>query len=241
MYKVLISEDESFIRNGLKALISWEKAGFVVADLVENGYQALEKMETQHFDVVITDVRMPRMDGLELIKTMKERNISSEIIIISGYRNFDYARTAIGYGVRNYLLKPINIDDLLQTLASIRRELDQKNGLAETDDTELTARIKSYVALHYQEDISLRMIGEDLHYNAVYLGRLFLKETGTTFRDYLNTVRAAQAAELLAESGRKAADVAVQVGYKDFNYFCKIFKALYGTSPSEYQKQVVQN
>jgi two-component system response regulator YesN len=238
MYRVLITEDESLIRNGLKVLISWEKYGFVVAALAENGYKALEMMETQHFSVVITDVRMPRVDGLELIRTMREKNISSEVIIISGYRNFEYARTAIEFGVHNYLLKPISKEALIDTLISIRRNLDQKNGLTEKKDIEILMQIKSLVALHYQEDISMLMIGEELHYNAAYLGRLFMKETDMTFRDYLNTVRTAQAAELLAEKGRMVSDIAMQVGYKDINYFCKVFKIIYGMSPSEYRKEL---
>jgi len=237
MYSVLITEDESLIRNGLKVLIPWEKYGFVVAALAENGDKALEMMKTQHFNVVITDVRMPRMDGLELIRTMHERKISSEVIIISGYRNFEYARTAIEFGVRNYLLKPISTAALINTLASIRNLLDQKNGLADKVDIEILTQIKSFVALHYQENVSMRMIGDKLHYNATYLGRLFMKETNMTFRDYLNTVRTAQAAELLSEGGRMISDIAMQVGYKDFNYFCKVFKSIYGMPPSEYRKE----
>lgn len=238
MYSVMVIEDEAYIRNGLKALIPWEKHGFVIAALVENGFHALEMMTDTHYDVVLTDIRMPRMDGLELVCSMRQRNISSEVIVISGYRNFEYARTAIEYGVRNYLLKPINTGELLKTLSKIRRELDEKYGMtAAHGDSELLQQIKSYVQLHYADEVSMRAVGEYLHYNPTYLGRLFQKETGTSFRDYLHSVRIKQAASLLEEGGRKISDVALTVGYKDFNYFCRMFKKIYQVPPSEYLKK----
>ncbi len=235
MYSVLIVEDESMIRNGLKVLIVWEKYGFVIAGAAESGCRALELMAKQHFDVVITDVRMPRIDGLELIRIMRERKIDSEIIILSGYRNFEYARTGIKYGVRNYLLKPIDTEELIKTLSTIRVGLDQKSGRVENDDNELVTRVKSYVALHYSEEISLHTVSEALHYNQVYLGRVFLKKSGSSFHDYLNQVRIRQAAGLLTEGRHMVSDVAMQVGYKDVNYFCRIFKSIYGKPPSKYK------
>lgn len=235
MYSVLIAEDEAIIRSGLKALIPWEKYGFVISGAAENGNRALELMAERYFDVVVTDVRMPRIDGLELIKTMRKRDIGSEIIILSGYRNFEYARTAIQYGVRSYLLKPIDTEELIKTLRVMRAELDRKTGCAERDDGELVTRVKSYIALYYGEEISMRTISEALHYNEVYLGRLFLKRTGLSFRDYLNQVRIRQAAGLLAEGGHRVSDVAIQVGYKDLNYFCRMFKSVFGEPPSKYK------
>lgn len=237
MYSVLIVEDETMIRNGLKILIPWEKYGFVIAGAAEGGSRALELMSARYFDVVVTDVRMPRIDGLELIRTMRERNIGSEVIILSGYRNFEYARTAIEYGVRNYLLKPIDTEELVKAINAIRTVLDRKSGCAEDDDGELVMRVKSYIALNYGEEISVRTVGEALHYNEVYLGRVFLKKAGLSFHDYLNQVRTRQAAELLAEGGRMVSDVAMQVGYKDLNYFCRVFKGIYGVPPSKYKKR----
>ena len=238
MYSVIIVEDETLIRNGLKALIPWEKYGFIVAATVENGDQALKSMENQHFDVVITDVRMPRIDGLDLIRIMREKHIYSKVIILSGYRNFEYARTAIQYNVNNYLLKPICTEELIKSLLIISSSLDQESGQQNLKDGELVRQIKSIVALHYREKISMQEISKELHYNESYLGRLFLKQTGKTFREYLNLVRTKAAAELFAEGGRMVSDVALQVGYCDLNYFCKIFKKIYKISPSRYKNSL---
>lgn len=234
MYKVLIAEDEKAIRNGLNILINWEELGFTVSALVENGYQALELMENQQFDVVVTDVRMPKVDGIELIRTMRERKYQTEAIIISGYRSFDYAHSAIEYGVKSYLLKPIDGEKLSLTLLDIKKKFDE-SGRASWDDEDVVAQVKRYVSAHYSMEISMKVISEELHYNPAYLGRVFTKEAGTAFRDYLNEIRTAQAAELLA-CGWKASDIAYQVGYRDFDYFYRVFKSIYGISPSEYKR-----
>lgn len=235
MYKVLIVEDEKAIRNGLNILTDWEKLGFTVAALVENGSQALDLMEKQRFDVVITDVRMPNIDGIKLISIIRERKYPSEVIIISGYRNFDYACSAIEYGVKNYLLKPIDPEKLTGALLGIKKEFEA-SGHTSDEDIDVLAQIKHYVNTKYAEDISLKIIGEELHYNPAYLGRVFTKGTGMNFRDYLNVIRTAQAAELISAGGWKVSDIAVQVGYRDFDYFCRVYKSIYGTSPSEYKK-----
>lgn len=242
-YRVLIVEDETVIRNGLAALIPWEKYGFSIAALAENGYRALEMMENRRFDLVITDVRMPRTDGLEMLRSMREKNITSEVIILSGYANFDYARKAMEYGVRNYLLKPVDTGELIGCLQAVRSELDRREAVPPEEPSaeqqgpggELCRRVTDYVAVHYGEELSIRMIADALHYNEVYLGRQFQKEIGLTFRDYLNTVRAAKAAKLLAAGGL-VSNTAQKVGYKDLNYFCRVFKNAYGVTPSAYRK-----
>lgn len=243
MYQVLITEDEDLIRRGFAALIPWEKYGFSIAATAENGYRALDMMKKQYFHLVVTDVRMPRMDGLELIRTMREKDIDSEVIILSGYRNFEYARTAIKYGVCDYLLKPISTDELIKALQSIRFRLNQKTAqqqeqISENGEPigEICTQISGYVEKHYSEEISLSKLANKFHYNETYLGRLFLKRTGMTFRNYLNKVRMAEAARLLS-AGHMVSDTAQQVGYQDLNYFSRIFKAFYGVPPSQYYKR----
>ena len=187
MYSVMIVEDEAMIRKGLAALIPWEKHGFLAPNMAENGFRALERMEKKHYDLVLTDVRMPKMDGLELIRRMREQKINSEIIVISGYRNFEYARTAMEFDVRNYLLKPVNTDELLHTLAKIRAQLDEKYGVREEkEESGLLQQIREYVQQHYAEEVTMLAVGDFLHYNPTYLGRFFQKEAGVSFRDYVN-------------------------------------------------------
>lgn len=236
MYDVLIVEDERAIRMGLSIVVDWNALGFRIAAHAENGVEALHMMEKGHYDVALLDIRMPLMNGLEFAREVRARGIQTELIVVSGYQNFEYARDAISYGVRKYLVKPISTTELTGALAEIRQDLDARNGHAPANSDGLVEAVKSYVKAHYTQDISIKGISEALHYNAAYLGRLFTEETGMRFRDYLNMVRAEQAAAQLARGQRRISEVASNVGYSDFNYFRRVFKSIYGVSPAEYRK-----
>ncbi|SDX98570.1 response regulator [Paenibacillus sp. CF384] len=127
MRKAILVDDEMFARRGLVGLIPWEKCGFQIVGEAEDGEEALALIEREMPDLVITDIRMPVLDGLELIQTVQER-ISKEIkfIIISGYGDFKYAQQAVRYGVHDYLLKPIDENELMETLGRINEMLNER-------------------------------------------------------------------------------------------------------------------
>jgi two-component system, response regulator YesN len=129
MYSVLIVDDEFVIYEGISMLIDWKFYGFEVCDYASNGLVALEKTKTTKYDVVITDIRMPEIDGLELIGRLIQSGYPAQYIILSGYRDFEYARSAIEFGVKNYILKPIDEDLLIQALKKIRFEIEEKSRL----------------------------------------------------------------------------------------------------------------
>src|SRR5690349_16006765 len=108
MYRVLIVDDESFILDGLKVIIDWEEYGLEIAGQSSNGVKALELIKQSGFHILITDIKMPYMDGIELIKKIRQEEINIKIIILSGYDDFEYVREAAKHGIENYLLKPIN-------------------------------------------------------------------------------------------------------------------------------------
>lgn len=126
LYKIMIVDDESEIRNAIKNTVDWEKAGFVVVDDAENGQDALEKLESKEPDVIMTDIRMPYMDGLELAKEARKLYPSLKIIICSGYNDFEYAKEAIKLGVSEYVLKPISSEDILEILLKVKTRLDDE-------------------------------------------------------------------------------------------------------------------
>ena len=131
MYNVLIADDEPRVCNGLKVIIDWEAFGFKVIDTAEDGKDALEKLKKNRYNLLVTDIRMPELNGLELIKAICIQNPLVRVLIISGYNDFEYAKKAIDAGVRGYLLKPVNRDELSQYVEKIRDELDRefKNSL----------------------------------------------------------------------------------------------------------------
>lgn len=126
MWKVMIVDDEKLICRLVKALVKWDELGMELAAMAGNAPEALELAEKCQPDILITDIRMPGMDGLELIREMKKRCPEIEIIIISGYAHFEYAKNAIALGVGNYILKPINQDELNKTLGKIGERLKEK-------------------------------------------------------------------------------------------------------------------
>lgn len=126
MYNVMLIDDEKLIIQGLTNIIEWEEIGLKVVETALNGYEALEKFKEKSVDIIITDISMPRLTGLELIKEIREINSKTKFIILTGYDEFAYAKEAIKYGVESYILKPINEEELQETLVKMVRDLDNK-------------------------------------------------------------------------------------------------------------------
>lgn len=129
MYKVLLVDDEPTIREGLSTLIPWDELGFQVVDTAANGQEALQKCEQIHPDLLIADIRMPGMSGLELIKSVRSTELDMHVLILSGYADFEYAKQAIAHRIDGYLLKPVDEDELTVYLVKIREQLDEASSL----------------------------------------------------------------------------------------------------------------
>lgn len=250
MYDILIVDDEESIRKGLKILIDWKAYGYEVKGEAANGLEALNLMREHSFHVVIADIRMPKIDGLELIRQIKQMKLRTKAIIISGYKDFEYAKTAIELGVKNYILKPINQEALIETLARISEEFEEERniGSLKEEDThfsivneseQMISSVKKYIMDNCYRDINLKSISAEFNYNPAYLGRLFFKLAGTNFRDYLNECRIHKAAELILGGKYKIYEISEIVGYKNLNYFCNVFKEITGYTPSEYKSKNV--
>lgn len=127
MYKVLIVDDEPYVRKGLKALIDWEQYGYTVCAEAEDGEEALQKIKDLQPNLVITDIKMPGITGLELIKRVAQERVNQpRFIILSGYNEFEFARAAIKYNVKDYILKPVDMDELVGILHQIRSEIESE-------------------------------------------------------------------------------------------------------------------
>lgn len=132
MYKALIVDDDSIICAGLQKLINWEEYGFTAEDFALNGLEALKMVGNERYDLIITDIRMPKMDGIEFIKALQQKGYSSKIIILSGYRDFEYAQTALELGIKKYILKPINEKKFVDTIIDIRNEIEEDHRQKQT-------------------------------------------------------------------------------------------------------------
>lgn len=258
---LLIADDEFLIRRGLESL-NWNEAGIHVIGVVENGIDACEIMQSEIVDIVIADIRMPGMSGIELAEFIKNNDLATKVILLSGYNDFEYAQSAISYSVFAYLLKPSNPREIIEKVKQAKTELEkikEKNVRIKLLESELAANklivesekyyiadtpnssyivseILKYIHRYYNRNISLSTLSEHLHFSSIYLSRLIKKETGYTFLEILTMLRMKEAALLLKNTPLKIQRVCESVGVKDQRYFSQVFKKYFGMTPNEMRK-----
>ena len=125
-WNVLIADDEAIIREGIRSAVDWEALDMAVCAEAEDGEEALELAERHGADIMLVDLNMPIMHGLELIRLARERLPSCLIVIVTGHDEFEYAREALRLGVQDYVLKPTNPAELAQIMAKVREELERR-------------------------------------------------------------------------------------------------------------------
>ncbi|MCR1898322.1 response regulator [Irregularibacter muris] len=262
MIKVVVVEDEQLIRKGITLTTPWECFGCEVIGEGANGLQGKEMIERLKPDLVITDVRMPKMDGIQMLKELKDK-VEVEYIIISGYDDFQYAQQAIRLGVRDYLLKPVEDKEFFDTLQRVveyiqykkqQRKLKKnihhlqqreikffKEYLYQPESSSKDRYVMesiNYIKEFYREDISVKTAAEHLYISESYLSRLLKKKTGYTFGEYLTNYRIKEALKLLTHQELKVYEVAHAVGYSDGRYFSSIFKKNVGLTPTEFKEGI---
>lgn len=239
MRKVLLVEDENLIRRGLLYKVDWVQVNCAIAGEAATGEEGLEKIRALHPDIVITDIRMPDMDGLEMLR-LGRQECRFSAVILSGYSEFAYAREAIHLGVVEYLLKPVDIGELKSCLLRIGREQVPQAPVPETlPEAEPSAAKNKYVAImltyireHYAEPISLTDLSQELNISCTHLNAKFKEEMGDTFHSFLNRYRIRRAMELQNEGKYKLLEIAEMVGFSDYKYFNRVFKKHTGFSPN---------
>lgn len=261
MIRVVVVEDEILVKKGLILTTDWQKYGCEVVGEASNGMEGIREISRIRPDIVITDVRMPGLDGIRMIEQVKSNGIKPEFVIISGYSEFEYARQAVKLGVRDYLIKPIDDDDLDTALKNTCQAVHDKKRIDKIEnkmndmsdsrimlfkeylldgkkDNDYVALAVKHISLNYQKDISVKSVADSLFISESYLSRLFKNEVGQTFGDYLTYYRIKKACALLKRPKEKIYEVANQVGYKDQRYFSIIFKKLVGVTPKEFREKL---
>ncbi|HBF39224.1 MAG TPA: DNA-binding response regulator [Firmicutes bacterium] len=248
MIKVVVAEDEELILNHIIKKIQAVDSDFLIVGAAQNGKQALEMVEEFSPDIIVTDIRMPVIDGLELLKNVSLNYPYIKTIVVSGYSDFEYAKQAIQYGVREYLLKPLESEELHKALAKIKISLEAemnflghkivKTAPGNTSPKEVAAIILQFIRENFAQEINLNSLAKNFNFNASYLSKLFKKYYAETPVRYLLNLRIHEAKHLLRsqpELGIKA--IGELVGYPDPFYFSRIFKHITGKSPSEFREQ----
>ncbi|MFC5470939.1 response regulator [Cohnella suwonensis] len=231
--KVMIVDDEPAILKGLLKVVKESAPEYTEVTMANNAFEALEKMTDNRPHVTITDLNMPEMDGFALIAEAKRRELCDRFIILTGYDEFQYALQAIRAGVIDYLLKPIDKAALSVLLHRIAAELPAACLPVECDHAD---KILGFIESNYAQDLSLDRLAEHLNLHPNYISSLFSKETGTTFVQYLNTVRIREAKKQLTEYPYLSVNViGSRVGFENRHYFNKVFKKYSGMTPGQYR------
>ena len=243
MLRVLIVEDEEMIRKGIVLTVDWTALDCVVVGEAANGVQGLEAARRLKPNLIITDLKMPQMDGIEMLKALRAEGCKAYVIILTAYDNFSYAQSALRLGAVDYLLKPFHDGDLEHAITHLQNsiapkaaERDAGVSVRKGDKSRYVLEAMDYISKHYNEpDISVGTVAESLNISEGYLSHTFKKETDYTLLNYLTRYRIHKAMELLKDCRVKVYEVAEQVGYRDIAYFSATFKKYAGISPSEYQ------
>ena len=249
MYRLMIVDDEDITRNGLVNYIPWNELGYDVVATAANGREALELLAEKQVDVMLCDILMPVLSGLELVQILQQRSMKTKTVFISGYREFEYAQKALEYGVRSYILKPTKYKELSEVFLKLKSELDREHmekvpvkmpaaadaGEEACAPCGIIESIRSFVMKNYT-DVTLSEVAEHVHLSPFYVSRLFRQKTGRTFYDFVLETRMAKAVELLLHTEYKIYEIGEQVGYKNTKSFLKIFKRHYKKGPNAYRK-----
>lgn len=255
MYKVLIIEDEDMIRNGLKYMVNWVNINCVVVGEATNGQEGLEKIAELSPDIILLDINMPIVNGLDLLqKAIGKYTFST--IILSGYDDFNYAKRAIEYNVTEYLLKPVDHKELIAAVESAKESitLRRKYQLIRSrninsdninilnlnvwnninDKSVHVTKMIEYIQEHYHEKISMQDLVDLLGMSATYLNKKFKENTTYTFNEFLNRYRIQKAIDIIRIGEGKISMIALDVGFSNYRYFIKVFKRYTNLLPSDF-------
>ncbi|MBQ8081880.1 MAG: response regulator [Clostridia bacterium] len=250
--RIVIVEDEFQIRHGMIHSLPWVEHDCRVVGEAADGLTGCNVIASLRPDIVISDIKMPRMDGLEMIE--KTRNLYDyAAILLTGYNEFEFAKRACHIGVSEYLLKPIDEDDLFQAIESIRKKRMQivsamlASRYKENDSalirlpnhsisTTITQAI-SYIEQHYHERFSQSMLADELKISVSTLSSAFKEETGYTLHEYLTRYRLIQAVRLLHSDELRVYEIGQSVGFPNYRYFCSVFRKYFQCAPTDYLKK----
>ncbi len=259
MLKLIIAEDEDIIRMGLVQTLDWQSMGVEIVGEAADGMEALEQVKKLQPDVLLTDIRMPRLSGLELADKVLAMGQRTRMVFLTSYAEFDYAREALRLQAVDYLLKPVEEEELTRVMKNIAKDLANQveleaggGAVSNSEVKELTdwldllqeqrlnphvRRALERIVTAYNQHLSIEDLAEELQVSTSYLSRKLKEVTGHTFGGLLARYRLQKALKLLAEGEYRVYEVAEQTGFGEYKKFCQTFKKYLHESPKRYMQQ----
>lgn len=260
MYALLIVDDELWVRKLLSKLIDWETLGFRVVALAGDGREGLAACFRHRIDLVVTDIRMPGVDGMNFMADLRVLYPKVQVIVVTGHAEFPLAQGALRHGALDYLVKPVDEEGLrgavLRAKAALdaraesarqRRDLEKRvhrfqlalGSPGPSSPTVANPTIRRALEL-ILGDLSVRssltVVAETLGVHPTYFSELFKKEVGVGFQEFGTEVRMAKAEELVGRTGLRIKDIAEGLGFQDPDYFAKVFRQRTGLTPLAYRQ-----
>ena len=185
MLKVLIVDDEPIVRHGIVQGVDWKAMGCIVVGEASNGKEGLEYYSQYQPDIIIADIRMPQMDGIDMLRELRSKNAKVNVILLSAYSDFEYVRSALKLGAVDYLLKPFELEEMEKAISQIRQKELEQTVIEPKDILPDVKNVKSkyvkltigYIAEHYAEsDVSITSIAKHLFISESHLSHVFRSE-----------------------------------------------------------------
>jgi len=259
MYTMLIADDEKWVRERIISFFKWKKINVSIVSEAADGEEALALSKQLKPDIIISDIRMPGLNGLDFLKSLNKEGVNARVIIISGYGDFEYAQKAIKLGVADYILKPVENAVLINAVKKCIRQIEaeafknkiiedagvkanlngklagyiNKSGYKNTIDIAIT-----FINNNYHRPITLNDVSAEVMLNPSYFSKLFKDSIGISYSKYLTRFRINKAKELLADPTRRIKEISAMVGYKNTRYFTNVFKSLTKVSPNTFKEQL---
>lgn len=254
MYRVILVDDERMILEGLRRVVPWSELGCEVVGTARNGLEGLELIRQARPDMLFTDIRMPNMDGLRMIAALRSEFPRLQIAVLTAFRDFEYAQTALNLGVCRYLLKPSRMDELNEAIRTMTARLDAGSGHAagepkpEAQAEEaanpagnyIVRQAMDYMRAHCTEHLSLNDVADHVYVSSWHLSKLINRHVGQSFFDILGRMRMDRAKGLLKHTTLRVHEIADRCGYSDLGHFSKSFKKITGMTPGEYRDSADQ-
>lgn len=248
--KVLLIDDEKLAVDAMEYMIPWEQFGIHDIYKAYSAKQAQQICQNNEIDIIFCDIEMPRVSGLDFVAELRKEGEDVVVIFLTSHAVFHYAQQAVHLEVQEYLLKPIDREEMCVALQKAVKKAEKKRQERHTDkrirelhgdigQMERNVRIvQEYIAEHFQEPLTREQLSSLVWLNEDYLSRLFKKYTGLSLMDYVTWERMERAKQMLRSSALSISEIALEVGYSNTAYFTKMFKkCTNGITPRQYRKE----